>query len=337
VAVLSRAQDGFEFALARGSSFEEERVVLAGTVPSAFAFVNNLNPTTTYTFRVRPVGGAWGEPSSFSTTADYGFDGEASTQGGKIVLDESKHLATSSGGAAGAIGSTGFSQGVVTVTFVVQVRVRRSPRSRRQMITLSLPALCLTLCFATACLAARRGDEPQRVLRLLHEALLQPVLRVVAQPVRHPRVQPQRVQVRVPTRIGFCSCVRCRRAGCACCSRFGTEEPAPAGLPETFGNPGDVIIVTLDLDAHTMQCSVNGEDAVRCSPPVSLVLSALHRVVTPQHHRHTLSLRVPQPHVYHFAAAARCRCWWRRACRRASTSPSSRSTTSTRRSSALWT
>jgi hypothetical protein len=83
--------------------------------------VRCVQPSTSYVLRVRVIDGEWSGPSAFRTTDNVCFDNKTSTQGGRVRLSNGDHSVVSSGGAAVAVSNVGFSRGLFTATFVIQV------------------------------------------------------------------------------------------------------------------------------------------------------------------------------------------------------------------------
>ncbi len=77
---------------------------------------------TRYSLRVIAKDQAPSASVEFSTIDGFGWDAEASTQGGKIRITNNNRTVTSSGGSAASLGNVGFSRGRVTISLVVEVR-----------------------------------------------------------------------------------------------------------------------------------------------------------------------------------------------------------------------
>ena len=117
--------------------------------------------------RVTPRGGAPSDVVVFTTTEDFGFDAEASTQGGKVRLTNNNRTAVSSGGTAAAVGNLGFSRGRVTFMLVVEVRPGLSACAcwdlgsvRRSVLGSCAPADRCGCVASVWCVASRQNDEP---------------------------------------------------------------------------------------------------------------------------------------------------------------------------------
>lgn len=181
-----------------------------------------------YSLRVIAKDQAPSAAVEFSTIDGFGWDADASTQGGKIRITNNSRTVTSSGGSAASLANVGFSRGRVTISLVVEVskgarcvRVRAglacwcvavcwSPHSPPPLCVspsrvcapwiLPLPdvcvrGFCVTRGWCVALGSERRAAQPQCVLRCVHEAPVGPLLRLVLQPVCPAHPDRQDVQV----------------------------------------------------------------------------------------------------------------------------------------------
>ena len=227
--------------------------------PRLIAHFLCVQPSTRYFARVRVIGESnWGNNAEFVTTDNVCFDSKASTQGGRVRLSNNDHSVVSSGGTAVAVSNVGFSRGSFSVTFVIQVQLS-------MCVCFVAIHTCLWLDTCSAMTPATAAS-----------AMVLPPSRSAT---RRTRPLPPSSSCVLPLAactgacVWVCACTCCAPLQPSsshppstllhCCS-FGDSTVGPA-VTEPFGSSGDLLVMNVDLDEHTVSFTIN-DNTVRGAP-----------------------------------------------------------------------